>query len=452
MIARKLHWTEGLFVTQHHFQAMDRYHEALVGERVRAISPYDWGVSEIDIDERSIATGQLRVNRLRAILPDGTPLSVGNGLEDVAPTRAIDPQSFPAGQVVDVLIGLYEERNNAANVEENVRPDSIARYQRDQITVTDFNGGPERELPVLRRNLRVVLGNEADDAFVGIRIARLSRGPGGQLMVAPTFVPPVLRLGASTFLSSGFRRLLSIMIAKQRSLASGRKARTEAAVSFEAGDNVKFWLLHTLNENIPRMSHVVEHPEGNPEAAYLTLATLIGQLCTFAVDGDPSTIPRFNFLDLGETFAPMFQRAQYLLDAVIAERFVEIPLNKRDDGMYLGQFDDPAILRYEYFLAIEAQGIPEASLRDKIPRLTKIASWGQITSILNSAIPGCKLDLEYRPPGALPLRPGIIYFKVHRTSEFWSDISTTSSIAVYQPINPDVVQVHLYAVDPANLK
>ncbi|HQB46993.1 MAG TPA: hypothetical protein PLV85_25475 [Polyangiaceae bacterium] len=32
----KLVWTEGLFITQHHFQQLDRYHEALLGERLRA--------------------------------------------------------------------------------------------------------------------------------------------------------------------------------------------------------------------------------------------------------------------------------------------------------------------------------------------------------------------------------------------------------------------------------
>ncbi len=452
MRARKLLWTEGLFVTQHHFQQLDRYHEGLIGERIRASALYDWGVTDVDVDERAIAAGQLRINSLRAILPDGSPIAVGPGLDDVAPTRAIDAAAFPAGQAVDVLVGLYEERANASNVEEGSRSDSIARFRRDQITVTDFNGGPEREIPVVARNLRVLLGNEADDAFVGVRVARIMRGAGGALQLAPTFVPPVLKVGASSFLVAGFRRLLSIMISKQRSLSANRKQRTEAAVDFEAGDSVKFWLLHTLNENIPRMAHVAEHGATHPETAYLALASLIGQLCTFAVEGDPSMLPRFNFLDLGETFAPMFQRAQYLLDAVVAERYIEIPMNKREDGMYLGQFEDPAILRYEYFLSIEAAGIPEANLRDKIPRLTKIASWGQITSILNSAVPGCKLDLEFRPPGALPLRPGIIFFRVHRTPEFWNEIATTSSIAVYQPINPEIVQLHLYAVDPANLK
>lgn len=451
MRARKLLWTEGLFVTQHHFQQLDRYHEALVGERVRAISTYEWGITELDIDERALTAGQLRINQLRAILPDGTPIMVGAGLEDVAPTRTIDAATFPAGQGVDVLVGLYEERPNAPNVDLEGR-ESVARYGREQVLVADFNGGPEREIPVVKRNVRVLLGNEVDDAFVGVRIARIIRGAGGALSLAPNFVPPILRMSASAPLVAQFRRLLSMMISKQRSLAAGRRQRTEAAVDFEAGDTAKFWLLHTLNENIPRIAHVVEHGATHPETAYVILATLIGQLCTFAVQGDPSTIPRFQFNDLTETFPPMFQRSQFLLDAVVAERFVEIPLEKREDGMYLGQFQDPAILRYEYFLSIEAQGIAEANLRDKIPRLTKIASWNQITSILNSAIPGCKLDLEYRPPGALPLRPGIIFFRIHRTPEFWNDISTTASIAVYQPINPEVVQLHLYAVDPQNLK
>lgn len=453
MRARKPIWTEGLFVTQHHLQQLDRYHETLLTDRLRAVAGMDWGVAHLDIDERALGAGQLRVNALTAVLPDGTPIVIGPGLEDAAPARSLDAAALPAGtQGVDVLVGLYEERDNGPNVDLDGRPDSIARYTRDQVTVIDYNGGAERDVPVAKRNVRLLLGNESDDAFISVRVARVVRGPGGQLQFSPTFVPPVLRVGASSYLVSGFRRLLSAMISKQRSLAVGRRQRTEAAVDYEAGDNVKFWLLHTLNENIPRFSHVVEHPMTHPETAYLILGSLIGQLCTFAVEGDPSTVPPFKFVDLETTFAPMFQRAQKLLDAVVAERYVEVPLDKRDDGMYLGQFEDPAILRYEYFLAVEAPGVPEANLRDKIPRLTKIASWNQITSILNSAVNGCKLELEYRPPGALPLRPGIIFFRVHRTPEFWNEIATTSSIALYQPINPEAVTLHLYAVDPTNLK
>lgn len=454
MRARKLIWTEGLFITQHHFQQQDRYHESLVGERLRAVSAYDWGVIAVELDERALQSGQVRIRTLEAVLPDGTPISVGEGDHDRVGVRAVDGTVFPANtSSIDVYVGLFEEREAGGNVEAEPRADSALRYEREARTVYDYNGGAEQGLIVARRNLRVLLGDESRDGFVGIRIARLERLPGGVVQLSPTFVPAVTRVGASTFLVSGFRRLLGVMVSKQRTLALGRRQRTELAVDYEAGDNVKFWLLHTLNEQIPRFSHVVEHGATTPELAYLTLASFIGQLCTFAVDGDPTQIASFQFLDLTASFAPMFQRAQALLDAVVAERYVQIPLTKREDGIHLGQFEDPAILRYEYFLAVEAgSGVPENVVRDRIAKLTKIASWNQITSILNSAVNGCKLELEYRPPGALPLRAGVVFFRVFRTPEFWNDIVTTSTIAIYQPVSPEALELSLYAVDPKNLK
>ncbi len=42
---RKPIWTEGLLVSQHHFQQQDQYIEALLSERLRAVTHYDWGVS-----------------------------------------------------------------------------------------------------------------------------------------------------------------------------------------------------------------------------------------------------------------------------------------------------------------------------------------------------------------------------------------------------------------------
>jgi type VI secretion system protein ImpJ len=150
-------------------------------------------------------------------------------------------------------------------------------------------------------------------------------------------------------------------------------------------------------------------------------------------------------------FAPMFERAHKLLDAVIAERYVQINLTKREDGMYLGKIEDPQVLRYEFFLA--AQGsVPESQIRDRLPKLSKIASWNHISSILNSAVNGAKLDLEYRPPGALPVKPGVIFFKVIRTPEYWNDIAGTGTIAIYQPMEPSSMNLSLYAVDPANLQ
>ena len=452
MRPRKLVWTEGLFVTQHHFQQLDRYHEALLSERMLAAFPHSWGVTDLEIDERSLSAGQFKVTRLACVLPDGTPVELGDNLDDAIPPRAFEGVFTAQMRACDVYLAIAHESETGANVELEAKPGAQTRFIREQASTFDFNQGVgEQGIQWARRNVRVLLGDERRDAFDAIRVAQLARAPSGTVILKESFVPPVMRIGASTFLMSGFKRLLATLTAKQRNLAEGRRQRTAAAVEFQASDAAKFWLLNALNLSIPEVSHLVDQGTTHPETAYIALAQLIGELCTFAVDGDPTTIPKFNYLELGDVFEPMFTRAHKLLDAVIAERYVQIPLTKREDGMYLGKIDDPSVLRFEFFLA--AQGsVPESQIRDRLPKLSKIASWNHISSILNSAVNGAKLDLEYRPPGALPIKPGVIFFKVIRTPEYWNDIAGTGTIAIYQPMEPGSMTLALYAVDPANLQ
>jgi type VI secretion system protein ImpJ len=448
---RKLVWTEGLFVTQHHFQQSDRYHEWLVSERLRAALPYGWGVLDIEVDERALAAEQLKLNRLSVVLPDGTRFEYAEGTGDSIPPRPFG-SLFPANvKSLDVFVALLHESDQMPNVDLDGRAGGSLRYAREQAAVLDSNtGAGEHQVQYARPNFVLLFGDERRDGFDTVRIAQIVRAPTGTPILRESFIPPVLRVSASNYLVSRFRRLLATMTAKQRTLADSRRQRTAAAVEFQASDAAKFWLLNALNVSIPAISHIVDHSTDHPEQAYLHLAQLIGQLCTFAVDGDPTLTPKFNYLELGDVFEPMFDRAHKLLEAVLAERYIEIPLNKREDGMFLGQITDSNVLRYTFFLAATG-GAPEAQLRDKLPKLAKIASWGQIGAILNSALNGIKLELEYTPPGALPIKPGLVFFKVMKAPDFWNDIAGTGTIAFFQPINTQGMEIHLYAVDPSNL-
>ena len=439
MRAKKLVWTEGLFITQHHLQQLDRYHEQLLHDRMSAAFPYGWGITDIEIDERALATGQFRIARLSGTLPDGTPIMVGDNMDDTIPARPLEAAMTAQTRTLDVYVGIATETETGANVDLEARAGALTRYSREHGSLLDYNlGQGEQPMQFARRNLKIVLGEERKDALDLIRVAQLTRSATGTIIVKEGFVPPVVRISASQFLMTGFTRLLEAMTAKQRSLADTRRQRTAAAVEFQASDAVKFWLLNALNLTIPPFAHLCDQGTSHPEDAYLALAQLIGLLCTFAVDGDPTTIPRFDYLDLGESFAPMFQRAYTLLDAVVAEKYVEVPLTKREDGMYLGQIEDRALLKSEFFVAVRAtNAVPEGQVRDRLPKLAKVASWNHINSILNSAVNGAKLELEYRPPGALPVRAGIIYFKLTKTPDFWNDIAGTGTVAIYQPLEPD---------------
>ena len=451
MKLRKPVWTEGLFLTQHHFQSQDRYHEDYVNERVHAAFAQSWGVLHLELDERALGTGQFRATQISAILPDGTPISCGVEFDDAPPPRQIDAAFAPHMASLPVYLALPHESDATANVDLENKPGSIARHARQQARVTDGNTGiAQQDVPWARPNLRLLLGSERREAFECLQIAELTRGSGGAIVLRDTFVPPLLRLKTSAFLMAGFGRVLRAMTTRQRSLAASRRQRSAAAIDFQASDAAKFWLLNALNESIPLFSHLVDQGDAHPEEAYLALATLIGKLCTFAVDGDPTTIPKFNFLSLGDVFEPMFARALSLLNAVIAERYVEIALQRRDDGMHLGKVEDASVLRFEFFLAVTGT-LPEAEVRDRLPKLAKVASWGQIGALLNSAINGVRIDLEYRPPGALPVRPGMMFFRLQKTADYWPDIQGTGTIALYHPLARDALNLSLYAVDPENL-
>ncbi len=450
MNLKKPVWTEGLFVTQHHFQQLSQYHEGLLDERVRAIVPYPWGVLSLSLDERALGNGQLRLAELCAVLPDGTPVACTESDGDAPPPRPID-SVFPAHLAsLPVYVGIAHQRENGPNVLPEAQSSQAVRYLEQQARVTDFNtGANDHDVTWARPSLRLLVGDESREAYDTIQIAELCRNSSGIIVLKENYVPPVVHLRASGFLMDRFRRVLAAMTARQRGLMASRRQRTLASVEFQADDAMKFWLLDALNESIPVFAHLVDNGLCNPEAAYLALVRLIGRLCTLAVDGDPSGLPKYNYLALGEVFEPLFARALALIDAVIAERYTEIPLQKRDDGIYLGQVQDPRILRQELFLSATG-GLPEADLRDRLPKLCKMASWNQIGPLLNSALNGARLDVEYRPPGALPVRPGVIFFRVTKTPEFWPDIQGTGTVALYHPLGTGV-ELALYAIDPQSL-
>src|SRR6185369_15185893 len=131
---------------------------------------YDWGVSELKIDERGFAAGQFRLQRLRAIWPDGAGVACGEGT-DIQPP---DPRDLPAEvQRVEVFVGLASAQN-AAQV--SLDGTGVRRFTRELHSPIDSNtGSAAQEVEWARPNLRILFGNERRDGFVTLRIAELIR-------------------------------------------------------------------------------------------------------------------------------------------------------------------------------------------------------------------------------------------------------------------------------------
>jgi type VI secretion system protein ImpJ len=448
-------WTEGLFVSQHHFQQQDRYHESLVRDRLEPLVHYDWGITELTVDDTALSANQFKLRKFRAVWPDGTVIACGDGTDNpVPPPRTFEQVWKSDAPKLEIFVGLPEDSENGATLSNDADTSAFRRYTRVLESPNDTNTGTSpQELEWARPNLRVFFGKERQDGFVTIRVAELVRQASGQPIVRDNYVPPVLRIDAAPFLVTGLQRVLKAMTARQRQLASERKQRQAGTIDFASADARRFWLLHTLNGAISPLTHMLDTLRVHPEETYLLLATLIGQLCTFASDADPVEVPKFNYLELGDVFEPIFARVLSLLSGGIEDRYTEIPLEHRPDGMFIGKIPDPRLVTQEFFVAVKAN-IAEAIVRERIPAVLKMAGWNHIFEVVKQARHGVRVETEWKPPGALPIKPGLCFFRVRREGPFWDEITKSSTVALYVPTDADWsgATLNLYALDPAYLR
>jgi type VI secretion system protein ImpJ len=444
---RKPIWTEGLLVSQHHFQQQDNYFEGLLHDRLQGVTHYDWGITDLKIDERGFAAGQFRLQRLAAIWPDGVSIACGEGTNVAAPA----PRDLPADEVrVDVYVGLAPASDSAQLALDGA---GARRYSREIHSVADTNsGGGAQELEWARPNLQILFGHERRDGFVTVRIAELLRQETGQFVVLDTRVPPVLHLRAAPFLEAGVRRTLVNIVARQRQLSSERRQRRTTNVEFHATEVRKFWLLHTLNGAIPVLSHLLDTARVHPEEAYVVLAQLAGMLSSFSADADPSELPKFNYLELGETFEALFANVLRLLPGGIEQSYIEIPLEHRPDGMLIGRIADPKLVLKELFVAVKAN-LAEAIIRERIPGVLKMAGWSQIYEVVKHSRHGVRVAIEWSPSGALPIKPGLCFFRVAREGTYWDEIAKSATVALYLPTDGEWAgaELALYAVEGREL-
>jgi type VI secretion system protein ImpJ len=444
---QKVLWTEGLFLTPHHFQQWDRFYEELVNSRLRTLSAFSWGAEELEFNVDALQNGVFEILRCRAVLPDGLVLNIPE--IDEPPASRDFTASFPASsQNLAVYLGIPALRPEAANLAaEESSSDSMARYSSKVASLPDENTG-ENRMPVTlaTKNLRLLFGEDALQNHVALKIAELRRTSEGRVALEEMFIPPALSLTAAKPLTDMVRRLYEILCAKSATLSEQRRQRGQGLADFTSSDTANFWLLHTVNSYIPLVMHYHHVQRIHPEQLYLTMAQLAAELTTFVIDAGPADLPKYLHAEPTRTFVELDRRLRVLLETVIPTRCVSIPLERTKESLYVGRIVDDRLLTHaEFFLAVSAR-MPETQLIERVPRKSKIASIDTISYLLGQALPGVPLREVQVPPGPVPVRMGFKYFRLEKIGTYWDTISASRSICLYFPAEFPDLKLELFAV------
>lgn len=450
---QRLVWSEGMFLAPQHLQALDRYHEQLLDARVSALGPFDWGVERLEIDGAALGAGQLRIERFAGILPGGLALGFSGADPEAPPPRPVAEHLAAQARSLDVHLAVPREREGLAayRAEGTDGAPARARYTISERTLQDATQpGAAVSVPFARPNVLVLFGTEAGEDFDALKIAELVRAPNGQLAVSETYVPPLLRVGASPWLAAALRSLLATLIAKQRELSEGRRPHAGGGDAAPA-ELVRLLQSVVISGAIPEIAFASEGEGGGgtPAQAYLSLARLAGQLAAFAPDADVAGLPRFQHAAPRASFEPLLARIDAFLGGVGGERFTRVPLDVRG-SIQIARVQEERLLRGRLFLSVRTE-LPEPQVAEQLPRLCKIAALPDVQGLVQAAAPGLPLQYVGRPPAELPAKAGVLYFLVGTANErLWKSVLADRSLAFYLPPPFDAARakVELLAVAP----
>jgi type VI secretion system protein ImpJ len=425
-------WTKGVFLSPQHLQAQDRYFQELLGFHLSALTFCGWGFLELVIDA-GIASGTLAVTSCRGLFPDHLAFDTNNG-SPLPRSRSLEECFTEGQQQCAFFLAIPQHREGGQDIGSE-RGGLSTRFFSELQLLRDESGQTAAERPVAlaRNNLAILAEGETMEGSVLLPLALVERTEAGLYRLSSTFVPPLLDVHSSSYLLGILRGLVELLVARSSQLAGARRQRNESLADFSASDIANFWLLYTLNTELPGLRHQLGTTRVHPETFFMSMLRLTGALTTFSTTIQARDLPRYDHKNLGECFSSLDSLLRELLDTVVPNNFVALPLKLVHSTLYAAAIDKDEYLRSARFYLAVSSTITRGELIARFPILAKVGSGTQLEDLIRQALSGLRLVHVSIPPRAIPVRLDYQYFSIEGSGPIWESVVRARNIAVYAP-------------------
>lgn len=440
-------WSKGVLLSPQHLQAQDRFFEDTLRFLSSSLSFRGWGFTSLQIDAMGLNEGRLSLTQASGIFPDGLMLDMPSC--DAPPASRTLEDCFPTGvSTCAFFLAVPQDRPGGINVALQRGGISARFYSELQMLRDENSTGVEKPVSLARKNLQILAENENLEGSVLLPLAKVERTEAGAYRLDPGFVPPRLNVKGDELLTGFLRGIIETLVSRSSQLAGSRRQRNQSLVDFSASDIANFWLLYTINSQLPVFRHMLDAPQVHPEALFLQMLSLAGSLTTFSSRIEPRDLPSYEHENLGECFQALDATIAELLETVVPSNFVSLPLKPLRDSIYATAIDkDSYFENSRAYLAVSAD-IGEADLISRVPALAKACSATHIEQLIRQALPGLKLTHVPVPPRAIPVKLRYQYFSIERSGGVWESVNRARNFAVYMPgdiLNPEMELIFLFA-------
>ncbi len=434
-------WSEGMFLRPQHFQQHGRYIESLLQGRCEGLQSYDWGVSQLRIDQRQLSMGKFALAECRGIFPDGTPFNMP--IDDELPT----PIEIPTELHESVIYLAFPTRlKGSVEIDSDEKPNNLARYHAREIEIKDHNSSSNETVTVVigKLNCRLMLENQERAGFICIGVARVveSRVDKNIILDDEYISPAINSLGLPRV--RDFIKEISGLLHTRGEALAGRASEAGRGGVAEISD---FLLLQVVNRLEPLFAHLLHIPSLHPEQLYRIMLQLAGELSTYAkANKRPLALPPYDHEDLKRTFSSVMEEIRDCLSMVLEQNAILIPLTPPKYGTRAAKIPDYNLLNDAFFvLAVNAQ-VSTEQLRSRFPAQVKIGPVEQIQQLVRSALPGITVQSLPVAPRQIPYHAGFSYFELNKQEELWQQMHKSGGFAIHIAGDFPALEIEFWAI------
>jgi type VI secretion system protein ImpJ len=428
-----VHWSEGLFLRPHHFQAADRHWTETLQTSEQWDHQYNYGLRKLELSPEAMANYQVQVNACQARMKDGTLISLEAGQE----LDRIDlKEAFATQSSVRVYLAAPKLKMGGANVATGADAGKQRYSEIKQSPQDESFGGNDQEIQLKVLNVRVLLSTQDLEGYELLPIAQIQRA--GAREAAPQldtdYIPPVLAIDAWSPLGRDIVRAIYDIIGKKIEVLSEQVVnRGITLVSQEPGDLDRLLMLAELNAAYATLGALAFALGVHPLVAYTELCRIVGQLSIFAPERRVPDIPHYDHDDLGRIFRYLKERIELLLNAIRDYEY--------EQRFFMGEGKGMRVTIESKWLGSDWQwfvGVSRGSLSEKecLAWLSpgaldwKLGSARQVDALFEHRAEGLQLTPLPQAPRALPPGRDWLYYEVSRQNAAWKDVLATQTLAM----------------------
>lgn len=442
-----VHWSEGMLVRPHHFQAAERYWTERCQISEQWDHQYNYGLRAIEFSKEALANHQFQVHVLQARMKDGTLVSLDSGQE---PDRVdlneaflgldqslVDLQAaFAQTPVVRVYLAVPKLEIGKANVGRPGQAEAPRFLERQQTMQDESLGGNDQELAVKALNVRLVLSTQDLSGYELLCIAQIQRA--GEEKSTPevdrNYIPPVLAIDGWPALGRDIVRAIYDVIGKKIEVLSQQVINRGMSLdSRDPGDLDRILMLSHLNSGYSALEALAFASGVHPFVAYTELSRLLGNLAIFGKNRRPPAIPRYDHDDLGRIFHYLRDQIEALIHVVRDYDFEQRYFVGVGLGMQVTLEPKWFNSDWQWYVGVNKGDLSEKEIRDLLSpgQLDwKLGSSRQVETLFTHRAEGLHLSPLERAPRALPLSRDWIYYEVSRKNTAWRDVQETQTLAM----------------------